>query len=57
MRRTAISHFSFLMQAKLSSRSKGRYAQQSYFNPKSKNVPLTEDVFDLRFSLTDLKYE
>lgn len=45
MRRTTISHFSFLMQAKLSNRSKGRYAQQAYFNPKSKNVPHSEDVF------------
>ncbi len=45
MRRTTISHFSFLMQAKLSNRSKGRYAPQAYFNPKSKNVPHSEDVF------------
>ena len=45
------------MQAKLSNRSKGRYAQQAYFNPKSKNVPHSEDVFDLRFTLTDFEYE
>ena len=34
MCRTAISHFSFLMQAKLSNRSKGRYTPQAYFNLK-----------------------
>ena len=45
MRRTTISHFSFLMQAKLSNRSKGRYAQQDYFNPKSKTPPIRRTFF------------